>query len=296
MTRLLRRIRPDVLLTLYGDPGFICGIAAARAEGIPVVIHVMRTFETWFPRRSYRERVKRGLFPRVDVHAPGPDSAEYALSYGANPSRLHVIAEPVNVRRFAEGAAEARQSGSRLGEGIVFLYVGRLWRGKGLDFLLDAFGQLTAAGLDASLVLVGDGVDENHYRLRAGGMSRVTIHPFVEGHLLTQMYGGADVFVFPTLGDPYGLVVQEAMAARLPVITTSAAGDITDRVVHGKTGLIVEPASATALFQAMRTMAFDANLRARAGLAGYEQIRFRTLEWWAGEVDHLVSSIVERDG
>ncbi len=43
-----------------------------------------------------------------------------------------------------------------------------------------------------------------------------------------------DVFVFPTLGDPYGLVVDEAMASSLPVISTSAAGEIADRIVDGE--------------------------------------------------------------
>jgi hypothetical protein len=45
----------------------------------------------------------------------------------------------------------------------------------------------------------------------------------------------------------------------------------------------------------MMTMALDADLRARAGIAGYERIRPRTVEWWSGEMDRLVSSIVERE-
>ena len=63
-------------------------------------------------------------------------------------------------------------------------------------------------------------------RARAKGMDRVVFTGFVEGAALRAWYRAADVLAFPTLGDAYGLVVLEAMACGLPVISTTAAGNV----------------------------------------------------------------------
>ncbi len=75
----------------------------------------------------------------------------------------------------------------------------------------------------------------------ARGIRNVSFVGFIQKRELPRYYALADVFVFPTLGDPYGLVVDEAMACGLPVISTSAAGEIHDRVEDGVNGYIVPP-------------------------------------------------------
>ena len=67
--------------------------------------------------------------------------------------------------------------------------------------------------------------------------------------------------VFPTLGDPHGLVVEEAMSAGLPVICSSAAGDIAERLPDGEAGYIVAPRAPQLLAQRMLALALDERLR-----------------------------------
>jgi glycosyltransferase involved in cell wall biosynthesis len=127
------------------------------------------------------------------------------------------------------------------------------------------------------LLLVGDG-PEAHLRARAQaeGLRNVVFGGFVQKPDLPRYYTMADAFVFPTLGDPYGLVVDEAMACSLPVISTSAAGEIGDRVEDGVNGYIVPPENSAALLDRMERLAHDNELRSRMGEASARKIAGRT--------------------
>ena len=140
---------------------------------------------------------------------------------------------PPRVPRFGGGRPPGFPAarGDHLGlQGCWFLYVGRLWSGKGLDDLFDAYRPVRLQQPNASLLLVGDGVDEARYRAMARNLPNVTFAGFVQPRELPDYYALADALVFPTLGDPHGLVGEEAMAANLPVICTEAGGDIRRRV------------------------------------------------------------------
>jgi glycosyltransferase involved in cell wall biosynthesis len=189
-----------------------------------------------------------------------------------------VVAQTVDVdrRRRAARAWLPRRDAVRaeLGlSGVVFLYVGRLWMGKGLDDLLHAYASLVRAGdLETSLLIVGDGLDEARVRALVVQLQlpRVVFAGFIQQDDLPRYQAASDVFVFPTLGDPNGLVVEEAMAAGLPVISTAAAGDIRVRVPDGEAGFVVPPADPGALAAAMRALASDAEARGRmAAMAGH---------------------------
>ena len=298
--REVRRRKPQVYVSLYENPAFLAGIAAARGSGAKVAIHVMKVSDTWRRPRRANELAKRTLFPRVDaIHVPGPDAAAYARRYGARDSQFQMFAEPVSVEHFSTGASQSHASvGERekLGlPGCVFLHVGRLWRGKGLDYLFDAYEALRRAGLDASLLLVGDGVDEARYRARAAALPNVVFAGFVQQPELPRWYALGNVLVFPTLGDPYGYVVEEAMASSLPVISTESAGEIRHRIVEGETGFIIPPADSSSLQQKMLALALNPELRASMGQSGFERVRPRTVHWWAGEFEKMVDRMLSAE-
>ena len=82
-------------------------------------------------------------------------------------------------------------------------------------------------------------------RAKAQGIDGVRVQPFVQAPELPAYYAAADVFVFPTLGDPHGQVVEEAHAAGLPIIASNAAGDIERRVIDGANGFVVPAGDVT---------------------------------------------------
>lgn len=290
----LRSTRPDLLVSLYASASFTTGIACARSLGSRTALRVLPTFDAWIRRSKAKEAAKHFLFRVVDgVKVPGPDGAAMARKYGVPADRIVPVTQSVNLDHYATARTipeEVRRSErARLGlSGCTFVCVGRLWSGKGLDYLFDAFEGVRGASLDATLLLVGDGVDEARYRERARALPGVVFAGFIQPHEIPRYYGLADVSVFPTLGDPHGLVVEEAMAAGLPVISTEAAGDIRRRLPDGRAGFIVPPAESRQLAARMMTLASEPVLRRAMGAEGARLVRGRGHEAWARDFESFV--------
>ncbi len=222
--------RPDLLVSLYATPSFLVGLRIAWWRGWRTALWVEVTFDSWVRRRRWKEALKRAVFQRVDgIITAGQDGRAFAIRYGVPSARIHIARHVVDVDYFASEAATARPARdairSDLGlSGVVFVYVGRLWWGKGTGPLLAAYETLACElPNDTSLLLVGDGPEEARIaRITTSEGLRVKLAGFHQKAELPRLYAAGDVFVFPTLGDPYGLVVDEAMAAGLPVISTTA--------------------------------------------------------------------------
>ena len=105
---------------------------------------------------------------------------------------------------------------------------------------------------------------------------------------LPAYYAAADVFVFPTLGDPHGQVVEEAHAAGLPIIASNAAGDIERRVIDGANGFVVPAGDARALARRMIELAAAPELRRAMGTQGAERARAWDHEVWADDFERFV--------
>ena len=174
------------------------------------------------------------------------------------------------------------------------MYVGRFWWGKGLDYLLNAFRDLQERVGQVSLLLVGDGPEEERLRARCRleRISNVAFVGFQQKATLPQYYALADVFVFPTVGDPYGHVLDEAMASSLPIITTSAVGEITERVNDGVSGFIVPPADSAALADRMALLVMDESLRHMMAAEARRKIDGQTANRWAVEFEAAAERIL----
>ena len=299
-TGVLSARRPDLLVSLYSTPSFLVGLRLAWWRGWRTALWVEVTFDSWVRRRAWKDALKRAVFRRVDgIITPGQDGRAFAMRYGGRPDRIHLARHVVDVEHFASGSTVARGSRdlirSELGvAGVVFLYVGRLWHGKGIATLLNAYSAVAhdMSG-ETSLLVVGDGPETallEHAAHRDG--LRVKLTGFQDKPDLPRMYAAGDVFVFPTLGDPYGLVVDEAMASGLPVISTTSAGEIGERVVDGVNGRLVPPGDSAALAGAMRGLADDPLLRTQMGARSAQMIAAYTPDHWARAFEDAVELIL----
>jgi glycosyltransferase involved in cell wall biosynthesis len=300
-TKELQEFQPDVVLSLYASPSFATGSMVAKATGARTVFRVLPTYESWVERTRSKEFVKKFLFRTVDaVETPGPQGRAFAVRYGLPAERAYFVTQSVDVKHFSEGSqlseTEREKMRAKLGlSGCVFLYVGRLWSGKGLDYLFQAYRSLLeGATIDASLLLVGDGMEEDRYRQLAKDLRSVVFVGFVQQDDLPRYYGLADVLVFPTLGDPHGLVVEEAMAAGLPVISSAAAGDISLRVLDGNSGYIVPPRNSVVLCDRMRQLASLPALRSNMSSEARALVQNRNHERWAEDFETLAIEVMNR--
>jgi glycosyltransferase involved in cell wall biosynthesis len=299
-TPVLTGNRPDLLVSLYATPSFLLGLRIAWWRGWRTALWVEMTFDSWVRRRRWKEALKRAVFRRVDgIITAGQDGRALAMRYGVPSARIHIARHVIDVDYFSSQAAAARSTRdgirSDLGLfGVVFLNVGRLWRGKGTDSLLAAYAVMEREiPGETSLMLVGDGPDES--RIKSTAMSegiRVTLAGFQQKVDLPRFYAAGDIFVFPTLGDPYGLVVDEAMAAGLPIISTTAAGEIAERVVDGVNGYLVPPDDPYALAAAMTRLASDSKLRQEMGARSAAMIAPHTPDSWAEAFETAVEGIL----
>lgn len=124
-----------------------------------------------------------------------------------------------------------------------FIYVGSLTYRKGVDRLARIFKSVAPLAEHASLYIVGEGPLLGTMKdiLGAGLKDRVFFLGNVEMELVPKLLKMSDVFVFPTQFDGWGMVVNEAMACGLPVITTKTCGAAHDLVSDGQNGFLLEP-------------------------------------------------------
>jgi glycosyltransferase involved in cell wall biosynthesis len=246
------------------------------------------------------ELIKRRFFNRCTAFVvPGKSSANYLQSLGIRESIIFTAPNAVDNALFMRCARAAQQQKTqtrlRLNLPVRYLlYVGRLVREKGVYELLDAYAQLpSSVRSETALVLAGSGSERRELAKRASRIERGNIRflDFVHRDELAEVYALADALVFPTHSDPWGLVVNEAMACGLPVMTTPVAGCAQDLVHQGVNGFLVEPGDVASLSHAMAKLSEDSQLRERMSLASREQIERYSPETWAEGILSAVQSV-----
>ncbi len=136
---------------------------------------------------------------------------------------------------------------------LRFVFSGQLIARKGVDILCRAAASLFESGADAELAIAGDGPERWRIdQLRSRFPNRVHHLGYVPFDERERVYSGAHVLVFPSRHDGWGMVVHEAMACGLPVISSHAVGAAHELVADGINGFMVEPGSSAAVLEAMR--------------------------------------------
>ena len=224
------------------------------------------------PGGRVRDFVKRRALGLCDGFlVPGKAARAYLEMLGAPSDKTHTVLDAVDTaffRKAAELHARDREAWRRrLGlPRQVILYVGRLSPWKGVGDLLMAFERLRA-GRDVGLLLVGGGPGLESLRRRAlsRGWDRVFLPGFARRDRLAIFYAVADIFVLPSWSEPWGLVVNEAMACGLPVVVSSAAGCALDLVRSGENGFVYPARDVEGLRASIEGLLDRPDLRARMG-------------------------------
>src|SRR3989441_9606042 len=163
---------------------------------------------------------------------------------GAVKTKVRVIPNGVESSRFNGGRQPQLILAGISEDRKIILYVGRIVREKGIFTLLDALEKLRKQGKDVSLVFVGEGPlkeDLAKEVLWRRLSDRVKLVGFVDEQRLVSLYNSSDAFVLPSHYEPFGMVVLEAMASRIPVVVSDVGG-LSEIVEDGITGVKV-PAS-----------------------------------------------------
>jgi len=211
---------------------------------------------------AWRTKLRRWLVRGIDgAIACSQLGVDYFRWLGVSNDRI-TLSRLVNdaasfadrVRVFRAGRADERRRLGLPGNALVVLFVGRLEQEKGVVELLRAFGALCRrAGDDIRLLIVGDG--SLHATLRRyvtdhNLASAVAFAGFNDYEDMPRFYAVADLAVVPSLEEPYGLVVNEGVAAGVPVLCSMFAG-ARDLVEDGRRGVVFNPRDPAAFESAL---------------------------------------------
>jgi glycosyltransferase involved in cell wall biosynthesis len=276
---VVRRLRGTqaVLLGGWNQPAYWASLAWCRARRIPALLW---SESTTHDRRSGRhERLKRIMLRTPDAFVvPGSAARTYLEGLGVARNRIVVAPNAVDPDLF--GSAER----TRADGPCRVLAVGRLAAEKGIDTLLEA-----ADGLPVEIVLAGTGPEEQRLRELAG--PNVTFLGHVGRDELPALYADADVAVMPSRSDPWGMVLNEAALAGLPLVSTTAAGAAWELIEDGANGFRVPPDDPAALREALRHLVEDEALRHAAGGRSREIAARFTPGAWADAVANAIGSV-----
>ena len=301
----LNKIKPDVVMC--GGYNYLASWQSAcwaRVHGVPLLLWSEST--SLDRRRGHRvvEFMKRGFLRLCRAFVvPGTSSLQYLKALGISDERIFTAPNAVDSRLFAALEEEARREESQVRARLslplrYFVYVGRLVRAKGVFDLVEAYAQLDdEMRAQFGLVFVGDGADRSELMERASDITPGTIEfpGFVQREGLAEFYALADVLIFPTHSDTWGLVVNEAMSCGLPVIATSIAGCVADLVQDGWNGFVVPPRDPSQLAAAMARLAGDSRLRVEMGSRSRERVEAYSPAAWAEGLVKVVGSVGARE-
>lgn len=184
-------------------------------------------------------------------------------------SKLHIVHCGVEPHRYS-----AADDGSSKPHDARLLFVGRLAGVKGLAVLFAAVEQLLPSFAQLHVTLIGDGPERAAMEREAQARGLGNVVEFVGYKSQAEVaaaLGQSDMLVLPSFAEGVPVVLMEAMASGIPVITTRIAG-IPELVEDGVAGLLVPPGDETALIQAIARLSGDRPLRVKMGQAGRKKV------------------------
>lgn len=229
--------------------------------------------------------------------AVGTSNRMFWEAYGALPERIFETPFAVDndfyARTIERRKAEAMALQVKLGlaEKVVFIFVGRLIKRKNVDLIIRALARLRDARV--ALVIAGKGKEFAALKALARGDPRVIFTGPVAPGRLPLYYAVADVIVLPASDEPWGLVINEAMASGLAVISHRHCGATLD-LVRSDNGAALESFSIGELAQAMKLLATDSELRRSMQAKSREKIGSRTIAATAQAIIQAVMQSKDR--
>jgi glycosyltransferase involved in cell wall biosynthesis len=231
----LGRWRPDVVISWEMGMRTILAATYCALSRAKLMVWAEFAESTEFGRGAMRQRIRSVLHRAVDGFlVTGRSGARYLEAIGVARAKLHQIAYTIDVARFANAAALRQPAEERR-----LLYVGQLIERKGLVGFVEAASRWAERHPDRQLSLTFAGDGPLRAQLQSASVPanlRLIFTGNVAYEDLPGVYGQADILAFPTLADTWGVVVNEALAAGVPVLGSVYGQAVTELVQDGRNG------------------------------------------------------------
>jgi len=260
------------------------GIIAISYMKLMKVKYIIET-DGGFPKtvKGLKELFKKIVYRNANLYmSTGQIHDQYYMLYGAEKNKIFhypftsirdkdIIVSPVSI----EEKYKYRKALGLQGEQII-LSVGRFVYEKGFDVLIEAAKNLP----DNYIVYIVGGTPTFEYLelIKKHKITNIYFREFVDPSILNKYYRASDLFVLPTRGDVWGLVINEAMARGLPIITTDKCIAGTELVEDGENGYLVNVNDVSALQDAITKVTQNSELKMNMSKNSLNRIKKYTIE------------------
>ncbi len=214
---------------------------------------------------------------------------DFFRHYGMEPSHIGLAPMMIDVERYMRGTPALRK-----GRPFRFIYCGRLVPHKQVDRILECFSKLRQEGLDVELQIVGEGLSRTELESRFGGMPGVIFSGALFNEAKVKAFHQADTLILFSAYEPWGLVVNEALASTLPCIVSDCVGAVSD-LISGKdpAGIVVPWNDISALEKAMRELVCDEALYLKFQQNALRRMSVWNFEFYKKSFDSLLEKMTK---
>ena len=245
----LKAWQPDIVLS--NEVGFrtiFCFLYGLRMR-IPVIPWLCASIHTERNNGFLREGLRKWILARVPCVCTNLSEGTEYLVKGLGVSKTKIFQTPnvIDVTEFNEKILSLKEQTRDLREqlglkGTVFLYVGQMIPRKGLSELARGIAAVDKDLLrGSSFLFVGGRLPNDIKSLLMKHRVLFSEVPFVQPRDLPRYYALSDVFMFPSLEDEWGIVLNEAAASGLPIVASKFAASAADLVEENVNGFVIDP-------------------------------------------------------
>jgi len=286
----LRKFRPDAICVCgYHYLATIEVLFYAKLMNVPITLWAGSHLLSGFIKNLLTNLYKKMIIPRFDSYITyGTAAKDQIVHYGAKPEKIVVGCNTVDVEWFIKRSEEIKEEEiQEMKKGYPsknILYVGEFIKRKAVINLITAFEKLDMANV--GLILVGEGKEKDKYLkyIREHNIKNVFFEGFAQKEDIVKYYKSVDVFVLPSFNEVWGLVVNEAMACGLPILSSTYAGVTRDLVKDRVNGYSFDPNNVGGLVEKIKFILSNDALRRKMEVSSIEIIKDKTPENYAQKI------------
>lgn len=260
----------------YSFFAFILALIAAKKSKSKVFLRgeTHLRLKRNFLKESLHKIILKILFRFYDgFFAIGTANKEYYLKMGVPYEKIFLIPYTIDNSYFYNLTKNSSADSiylDKVNQDIpTILFASKFMKRKNPLLLLESSKLLSKRNIRHNLVFVGSGEMENEMRnfIRQNDLKNVFLEGFINQSLLPKIYSESDIFVLPSVNEPWGLIVNEVMAAGMPVVVSSEVGCVDDLIKHGVNGFKFEAGNSEELSNYLAKLISDKDLIKEMGLA-----------------------------
>src|SRR3989344_1474271 len=255
---ILKSYNPDiVLISGWDHPSYGMAVLYAKVFKKKLVLWSGSTaYETSWRRTITRPFVRVLIRLSDKFVAYGTRSKEYLISLGAPAGKIIISYNTTDLNKYSSAIKLRKDRQSQLKKSLglsgktLILYYGQLIGRKGVLQLLEAFKEVRKSQPDLGLLIVGNGNLEEKIKIYVNEnklINSVKLFKYPGENVIVSYFASADLFVLPSSQEVWGLVVNQALAAGLPVIATDQAGSTLDLIKSDENGFIITNSTPNAI-------------------------------------------------